>query len=77
MPRWETGGVFMRFGIRDVLWLMVVVAVVATWVTDRAVVVARSNAKSAALQNLQKEYWDLRHRLDKAAPGWDDPVSSD
>jgi hypothetical protein len=34
MPRWKTGGVFMRFTIRDVLWLTLVVGVwvgVSVW----------------------------------------------
>jgi len=31
MPRWETGGVFMRFTIRDLLWATVVVALAVGW----------------------------------------------
>jgi hypothetical protein len=36
MPRWETGGCFMRFTIRDLLWLTGVFALVAVWRTDVA-----------------------------------------
>jgi hypothetical protein len=36
MRRWETGGFFMRFTIRDLLWATVVVAMgVALWITSQ------------------------------------------
>jgi hypothetical protein len=31
MPRWETSGVFMRFTIRDLFWLILVVAIAVGW----------------------------------------------
>jgi hypothetical protein len=72
-PAGKLAGFFMRFTIRDLLWATALVAVVAGWVLDHFFVEARSNAKSAALQNLREEYWQLRAHLDKANPGWDDP----
>jgi hypothetical protein len=35
MPRWENGGGFMRFSIRDVIWVTALVALALAWWVDR------------------------------------------
>jgi hypothetical protein len=35
MPLWTTSGAIMRFTIRDMLWLMVVVAILSLWAVER------------------------------------------
>jgi hypothetical protein len=72
MARWETGGFFMRFTIRDLLWLLVVVGLIAMLVF--AVFGARSEAlaRGELLRHTYKSEDQLEHllaELERESPG--------
>jgi hypothetical protein len=62
MPRWETGGVFMRFTIRDLLWLMVVVGLAVGWWLGHCAAARRLAERDARISSLQKETKELQSR---------------
>ena len=63
----------MRFTIRDLLWLTVVVALVVGWLVDRRRVVAEREAIRAQFQR----YADARYEYDAALARLPKPAAPD
>ena len=78
MPRWETGGVFMRFTIRDVLWLTALIGLAAAWFVDHRIVIAeaelwRHRAGLAEIA-MRSAGWSIEWRDREKGPVFQSPI---
>jgi hypothetical protein len=63
---------WLRFGIRDLLWAMMVVGLLIGWSIDRSrLTTYRDKADSAFCAAYSSVVWH-RQQLDRESPGWED-----
>jgi hypothetical protein len=64
MPRWKTGGVFMRFTIRELVLVTVVVALGAGWFAERRLPLAETRRANNLWYDLSRAIHESGYELD-------------